>query len=468
MKIPRLQKDSDELCQKSMNYLTARVEAWFLKGFNTTNVWCPDDLSSWSGINSKKLDQKKELEVVLYGNFIRDLLESQYWPGKSFRVWTLSNASRDCILELSSLSEDQVSVIPRSALLDPPRVINKGLSAHYVSAGRLSRQKNIDFTLLTFFFLQVNKEIDSSLTCYGDFDESYDYGFGRFKNEISYEEQLNKIIENLKWNSKPSFVHGLSETEWTEKFNQNSTFVSSSKFFMEDFGVAVAQIENKGLPQILSDWGGHKDVTSETTRFISSYLYPYDHFPMGIKIALAEIVSEKILKKNFHHKENTKRPLVVPNLIDENNLNKCRASLKKEFGLGALNILQDNLACFTDTKKGVKSYQSLRKLFSSDIKNTHNILFIVDTLGIEDLAESKALYFKTKELVIGDNHQISVIDSNMLLNSIDAASILSSEEIYYTQKAGKNPSVIKFLSNLGVSQELSVEADLPSGLAKIL
>lgn len=425
MKIRETHKDNDLLCQGSMSFLTKRIKRLFKENYPDANTWFPDDSYSWE----EPKNDTKILDIILYGNFLRDFLESGNWPVQNCRLWVLANSVKDFMVTVLKIPANNISVIPRELIQKTNTEVNRVPTNQYIYAGRLSRQKNIKDLLLTYYFLQ-NNDAGSTLNLYGNFDDVYHYDQGRFQFEHSFKTGAQSIIENLNWNNEPVFNENKTTEEWLNSINTNQTLLSFSSYYMEDFGVSIAEVQEANIPTIISDWGGHKDLQNKLSyRFSSQYLASQSS-PLGLRVALAEEVAKLIKNKKFLKNKMNNDKLEQPHLISKEILDELRGVFISEVGVEIFNIPRDKTETFADSIKGKEVFNKYKKCFSSELE-TKEVLLIVGQVGTENEKENREIYSIAKELV-SKNCTFRILDSVNILNKSGIKELMKATSVYYT------------------------------------
>ncbi len=252
----------------SHTLLQPACEKYFSSEFNST-PWFPGPLRAPHEVPTTQI-----LDVVLFGDFLEELAKFGEWPKKnSYRIWVLCQSARDVLVELVGFEKNQIGVLPRQALFPqitpehefPPSDSNFTL----VYSGRFVSNKNFDI------FLRVASELQT------------EYGFRNMKVKAYgfypvLEQELSStfayLVLKLKWINAPEFYTEAGPHEWVTDTKGDSVIMSLSKHRREDFGVSVAQAQVAGWPCILSDWGGHRDVSGANVLKIPAPLIPRDSY----------------------------------------------------------------------------------------------------------------------------------------------------------------------------------------------
>jgi hypothetical protein len=212
----------------------------------------------------------QEYEVVFFGNFMAQLLRAPLWPQGRFRLWALSHSSAEVIQNLLGL---EVNVLSRYEMYPAPleqKYCDLQSEWDMVYSGRLSYSKNVHLLLRLMSVLQTQFQLPVRPKFFGSFDQvgKEDLGQGERPH---FEQEFLSLLESLPWEEKPQIIQGLGPFEWPKQLGPQTVFANLSTFYMDDFGVAQAQAQERGASSFLSYWGGHRDVKG-AVRFAPSSL----------------------------------------------------------------------------------------------------------------------------------------------------------------------------------------------------
>ncbi len=180
------------------------------------------------------------------------------------------------------------------------RKLNLSRDKKYVLyAGRLSLQKNI-LSLISF----LEKNPDLNLIVCG---KNCSIGKVHFKNDLS---QINVhaifslLIKNRNLQNRITFLGFVSQKKLAMIFSAVDGQISLSTYYGEEFGYSIAQGMQRGLPTIISSWGGHLNWKNYSRVKMSKVTWnkAKDQFAPEIqKISLATIKMKKGKNfKNYH------------------------------------------------------------------------------------------------------------------------------------------------------------------------
>jgi hypothetical protein len=380
MLIREIDKDFEDLCSKSLNILEQKVRDYLLRNYEIENPWFVDAVS---GTNTTKF--KETMDVVFFGNYLSRFLESGCWPIKKVRFWVLSNSVKNVLVNIVKLPCDSVRVIPREALFKrttKPVVLNSSMT--FISASRISETKNIEAFLYTVSILQNKYNLDIKPVLSGEFDNMSNL-YSIKDDNFSYAERIDKIIGDLPWSIKPEIRNNLNETEWLGKNDESPIFVSLSTFFGEDFGVSLAQAQEKGWPSIISNWGGHRDTDD-------SYV-----IKVPVEYLIEESGSFELLKARSHQTakyivDNLKSLIQSKETLKKNinfshkymeieTVDLLRRSFIKRNKASSLYLSRGQLNKYKALEDSYTFFQNFHKEFGGLSLGTSDIIVIINDLG---------------------------------------------------------------------------------------
>ena len=243
----------------SVGILQDRCRQWIRANFDA-DAWMPSYLFA----DDPPPDELKPLHVVLMGDFLSQILCYDKWPHRPLYLWVLSSSVKQVLVDLLGFPEKSVGVIPRYDLFPASTKLvpfpNGDRPWTMVFGGRIVPPKHLEFAVRTVSYLQNEFGQKVQLKCFGTFANQARLNLqqGVVSN---YEESIQKLCESLPFKFKPEFHPPKKNDEWLT--GENNVCISFSSYHMEDFGVSVAQAQELGLPCIVTDWGGHRDVVGE-------------------------------------------------------------------------------------------------------------------------------------------------------------------------------------------------------------
>lgn len=350
------------------HHFISKKALWWLKQRMKVDAWVLD-----VGAKTKfDLDSSEQIDVLLLGNFLYEILLFRFWPEKKYRFWVLSRAARNTLVNLIGIPSKYIGIIPRDQILSSSPITKKipnpkKVPINFVYAGRISRSKNILLLIHVVNHLQHITQQAHQLFLFGNFD-----GYGvedRGTPEVSsikVTRMIMKEIASLNWLVKPRIFENLEANEWQSKVPKDSVGISLSLHMKEDFGLALAELENLGFPRIVSQWGGHLDQNNSALIPIGLISHPMDSRQERIrsakKIAGLLLKPEKLKTSSLPNKafQNPNPIYASAKMIRA----RQQMHLKKFDGVFKCWTYLD-LASFSKTKIGKKLFQQYRNYFSS-------------------------------------------------------------------------------------------------------
>lgn len=365
----------------SITLLAEKATKYLKDNFSISDPWVVDYYQM-----HRENNYNESLDVVFFGDFLRKFLEGALWPFDSYRFWTISNASKNVIVNLFNIPAEHIHVIPRYSLFskgmnDTKLEIKNIKKLYYV--GQLRSEKNILLIMWTVFYLQnkFNLQVELNL-------------IGEFAGDESFQKNVIELRDNLSWKIRP-IVHGYIENFSFTELEKNSALINLSTFHYEDFDVAQAMAQEAGLFTITSEWGGHLDIEGQAHLKIPYQLIGECHdfnFESNLR---GEVLADYLMNSPKHNTPITPHNIQKPVSITFNKLQETRIELLKRWGPSLYFILRLNLALARDSQKGFTFVDEYIQLFSG--------------------AEFKY----TKALILDSNEEIHLIKERLSKVSID-------------------------------------------------
>lgn len=376
-----------DLAQSSLDWIQGRVDAWFKrKGLAPSRVWYPDEQTQ--GLDKRFPKELDTVEVVLTGGYLQRLLEFNLWPFKSQRLWVLSSRVREILTQRLGLPEDSVGLIPRREVFENRTGVELGefpqkLPLRWIYAGRLSPGKNILGLLETVSVLQNQWRLPIALELYGDFDDLMDPSWGRYQAE-SHETQVRKLLKRLPWTVVPRIFAKVSESQWlnaltaTQATNQgkvDTCLVSFSTHIAEDFGVSAQLALERGIPCLLSDWGGPGELQLKAIRYLSYSMIPQTYEPEPLRSFKAMRLAKHLQSEGPLRSDSQARQMQTPRYYERGEYAMELYKVLKGLLPEVMSVVRGNSDTFADTKKGRNFYLAARDLMagSPPIKDVYLI-----------------------------------------------------------------------------------------------
>jgi glycosyltransferase involved in cell wall biosynthesis len=263
----------------SIEELERRITAWFRvkRGVEPYFLarWCYGGEFAFrqhAALNRERW-RGQTVDVVCLGDFLFSLMKIKDLPLREVRLWVLSHAARDCVMRMLGLPAQSIGIIPRYELFPRPakplRVPDPHEPISFVFSGRLSVSKNFPFCLDVVSALQTRFAQRARFFVFGKADHYGDVVWGVRGGEIG--KLIEDRVRTLPWTEPPRFYGHVDSDAWLRLPLPNPVLLTLSRYYMEDFGVSVAQAQEAGWPMAISDWGGHKDVVGPGVLRISSH-----------------------------------------------------------------------------------------------------------------------------------------------------------------------------------------------------
>ena len=243
--------------------------------------------------------QKADIEYIfhLYGDFIRQtkkwMILSPYLTGKKIKFVAPSSPYKaivDNFIENRNCFELPFSVDEKKFKYDPSsrNEIRKKLGFTsddivFCYSGRFSQQKNLESVI---DFLKNEKE---SLLLIGHEDDFQVSTVGKSETLNSQFVKINTKINT----SKHVLVDHTNKEKLNSLYNASDIFVSFSHYHDEDFGCAPVEALMSGLPALLTDWGGYKDILKRSKEFTKAVKLNLrkDHYEFEINDEWRDLLS---------------------------------------------------------------------------------------------------------------------------------------------------------------------------------
>ncbi len=407
-KIPRHTPLWDQ-CNFSMKILWQRCEAYFKRHGITENERFYTDYHTGLQELNNSWAQSENLEVITFGDTVKKMFLTGNYPQKNLRFWNIGSRFKEIQDQLLFQGEDVVNAIPRYELFNyqDSKPIDWNKRIDFVFAGRLSRQKNIDFLILFVDELQ-RLEIDCRLHLFGDYDERIQEHLGRQTKE-SAKTSLTHVIKSLEC-VKPIFYGHVESEEWLKKDFSQPVVISLSTFFGEDFGVSIAQAQEKGWPVICSAFGGHLDILGNQVGLVSPSFMMNGLLCLEAKKILAEKAAQFFLKERFRE---IKPALKQPSLkfVSQGSCDEKRRELIKTIGPSVHWLCTDTLDNFSDLSDGGLFIRKCLEILEGE-KREKDII-ILSAHARESLSEKEA-FFLRETLQSMDGSSFDIILSHEL------------------------------------------------------
>lgn len=346
-KIPRHHPLWDQ-CNISMEMLWQRCEEYFKKNHpDIENRFYSDYHKGIQG----KWQREGILDVITFGDTIKKMFLSGNYPQQEFRFWNISSAFKRLQDELLFEGKSTVNLIPRYELFknQESKPIDWNKPVDLIYAGRLSRQKNI--LSLILFAHELNKlGLQCKLHIFGEFDDRIHEHLGR---QVSrpYKKEVEELIASLEGEWKPQFYGHVEREEWLKGDFSSPIAISLSTFIGEDFGVSLAQAQEKGWPVICSAFGGHLDIEGNQVGVIPSHLIEDSPNSLALKKILSKRAALYFLKSRLQKRECPYQESGLTK-ISQSDCDSLRRNLAETIGPALPWLSVESLDNFADTPMG--------------------------------------------------------------------------------------------------------------------
>lgn len=397
-KIPRHFEPHD-FCSTSIDMLRERIRK-VLEGREDISgqLFFPD---SGKEANAKWEELDSPLNVFLFGDLLRKFFQTGNYVHNEFHFFQLSSPFQAVFHQLLLKKEqfNRSELLSRYELFPQSRAYDFGMEKemNLIYAGRLSYQKNIPFLL---YFVKACADLGLGIKAhlYGNYDNQFHEHLGR-RNIRPLEDVLKHILEEEELRDIIFFRGQVDSKAWPETSVDQPIATSMSTFIGEDFGVSLAQAQEKGWPILCSEFGGHKDIYGESVCFLPSSWIGHSHLPLGIQKILAKKLADNFIKFGFLNiKENVKESKFSGEeirLVSLKELDEGRRSLALELGMASQWLNLEGLDVFSDLKEGCKFIRSyLDILETSKKEGTQEVCFIFSEKERETLESNTLEWFQ--------------------------------------------------------------------------
>ncbi len=369
---------TQERSQDSLSILQQKVKNFFEQNYDKEsgpNIWfadCPNLVSDTNAVT----------DVVLFGSFLRRILESGNWPFSQVRLWCLSPSVKEVLSGLFGFKDQEIAVIPREKLFPQAARIrafpdlNKPWTL--VFSGRLSPTKNLETFLVVGYFLQKLFSPELRLVLQGEFQDDLDPLCDRLRGE-NYQTYIEKIVKSLDWTHAPQFLPSAKNHSWYEDHNLNPVFASFSLFSAEDFGVSVAEARMQGWPVIVSDWGGQRDVQGKSVIKISAHSIPEAWENLSSLLVKGEYLARLIVARWGEESLNDfSSSSFSPSVLGISRLHELRQFFIKKLDQNFSDLYagEGKIENFFKTESGKKIYAHYRHLFAAPLERRPHLLIV--------------------------------------------------------------------------------------------
>jgi len=440
-----------ERCYRSINILSESVGK-FLCGIGITDYWVADNQLTYN-------EETENIDIVLFGSFLRRFLESDAWKFKSTRLWVISKCSAVVLSKLLMIPEKYIGIIPRYTLfpasLNPTPFLGWSVETTLVYAGRISLVKQIELLLFTYLNLEMSGANVRLVFC-GGFDDEYPGEQGLIQ-QIDFKKKIENIVAVNKWKNPPIFLGQLGEYEWCKYNFVNPVFISLSTYIYEDFGVSVSQAQAEGMPCILSGWGGHMDIVGPNVFRIPDYLIG-ESIQNTLSIqARAEIIAKYLIEDidQFRCGDSDTSKILIPERYDMKSILNMRENLIEKWSNDILYIAQGKVCDYANTILGREFFGKYKKYFSGN-KSDYQTLMVTNSPNMVDSIMIELVPAITGYWIRKKKSKISFIYFQELLNKQNFALLQQAEHIIFAFMFTKSLPLVDLVRNkLSLSSRLT-------------
>jgi len=440
-------------CITSVDMLEKRSRKYLSEKLGLANLWFTDHSSGTNSKQLKNISNDEAINTVLFGDFFRRFFESGNWPFDNYKIWLLSHSCKRVMENLFHIESDKIGVIPRYELFPHSKaeVPNPNEKIELIYSGRISATKNIEFICAITSYLQTSENLNVSLRIFGHYDDEFHENYGR-RIHKNYQEKLENFISTLSWSEKPIFEGRKKPDEWVMGNFKQPVLINMSNYFCEDYGVAVAQAQEKGWPVLLSEWGGHLDVTKGVRSFINPSFIGHSHEHTSViktkaKI-VAEVIANNIQNKDWLTQDTHVNPSVEITEISYDELSVLRREQVKKIGLETPLINREKMDEFSDSDLGALYVKSYEKHFGpQNIDST--IVYVAYDLDDEtnsfDINNYEKLNNHLREFKYSDNDKIEILSSKDLFLKKNSALLMRANKVFVTFSVSQHENIKKHL-----------------------
>lgn len=457
----------EDPCQRSMDMLSQRCKLWLQEKFQIKDPVFIDDNSYFLG----GFPDHEIVDIVFFGSHLEKFLRSGNWNQKQYRFWVLSTSVRKMFVEVYGFDKNQISLIPRYQLFPVKEIQEKTdhlfmeqqAAIDFVYSGRLSPTKNIELIITSYALFKENLSLPSKLYLIGKFDNEVLPGAKEINQP--YQLALTDLVKQLNIEQDVLFLDAKSPDNWIkhEKF-KNPILINFSTYVHEDFGVSVAQAQSAGWPCMISQWGGHLDLSGIKFMPLPYELFQNYHpfFLIGYAKRIAQYISDNF---NFHSIKRDQAQTDLPKVVSLELIDNLRRKFNKKFGPEISLVEEYRHYDFFKTAKGYDYKILLAKYFGkkSDSSQIYTIIFdsslefdfinsIISGLqscGIVDIIQLKELPKLLETERIKKSGEIIILGSDLIIEKAIQHSLIrygiAQEKIITKKDLLKDPKVVAML-----------------------
>jgi len=159
-----------------------------------------------------------------------------------------------------SVSKNYCKVLKKTIPNSPDWVPHNNIVSQKFLSTNIKKKDKKPFVFLSISNLYKNKNIPLVLKSFKKFNENYPKSELRIVGVGSEENSLKKLSKKLEVKNV-SFLGKKTRNQIVNEFNQSNVFVLGTRY--ETFGVVLIESISMGVPVIVTDCGGSKDIMNE-------------------------------------------------------------------------------------------------------------------------------------------------------------------------------------------------------------
>lgn len=404
-----------DFCATSLSILEEKIKPYLEDQEDHHALWVPDSPQSFYH-EALFAHPPENIDIILFGGFLKRILEVPYWPKTNYRLWLPCQSSLELFEKMIGIPRSKLNLIPRELLFPVPSKTNpfpkKTDPIRLIYGGRISPVKNITGLIYFCHFLQTEHGLNIDLKLTGRFDNNNHEHKGRYTHR-DYKKEVLTLIDQLEWKHPPQIEAIKKPGEWFINDSERKiVHTSFSSFMSEDFGVSLAQTQALGMPQLLSQWGAHKDVQGSNIRFIPFLKIPESNEPQHVQKAKAKILATWFVQEMESPTEIITLPSPEKNQnqsLSQKELQEFVSKFVKTWSPEYLAIGRDHTDYFADTKKGRLFFYQYEQIFSSHSLDQSFDIFIYQ--------DEKSYY--NEDSAVASLMASSLTDESLLINSYE-------------------------------------------------
>ena len=426
-----------ELCHRSLGLLEERVRAYFQKNYPNEEIWLVDNELSPPSQNCQ--------HIILFGNFLRRILESGNWNLNSFKIWVLCQSAKDILVSQLGMKSENIGIIPRAEIFTAPQDIkplDKTGPINFCYSGRLSRVKNISGLLFTYYFLEM--EMDCRLSLFGRFDDEYPEDFGKREFTHSFKTEIHSLLDKIPFKNVPIQKGYFESKEWINQLPDNSMGISLSTYFMEDFNMSIHQFLENENNVIFPSWGGLQEIKNFSSVEIQHCEIPMSTEHLGIQLSKAKILAKKLSNIGIPRRKPIFPNYPGPIAINIKELDLQRKLAIKKMGPNSIQLIREQIPEFSDSKEGYSFFHQYRSHMAMETTSPDVLLISLEE-NFTSQKEEEMLFFSFEE-ISKTTSNLKVLSSDQIFYKENLQLLSKVKKIYLTFEKDRHPKFYHFLN----------------------